>query len=200
MNVRFNLPVITLLLITVFGCVEEPAECFDCPTRVDNYFPLTEDSWWIYDTEITYAPDEKYYYRDTVSVDSIYNFDSLEYRVLTSNMYFMELVRKEDDVYFKRTLSCGFGPEYPFLKEDIGSSATIDFPEIPYFDISISEQRLPVFVVDGREYFDIIKVHEAYGSFDVTTYYANNIGMISRKESGEEYSMTKTIKDYTVIP
>lgn len=202
MNSRTNLLVVLLALTSLVGCVEQPPACADCPdalARGDNYFPLTEGSWWIYDTEITYLPDDIYRSVDTTRVDTVFTFDNTDYRVLTSNTYFMELVRKADDIYFKRMLSCGFGPEVPFLKEDIGQSVTFDFHDSTYVDVSLSEQRLPVFVVNGHEYFDIIRVSETYGSFTETTYYANNIGMIKKERSSDEFSMTMTIKNYEVI-
>lgn len=184
--------------------MEQPVDCADCPSASprDNYFPLTEDSWWIYDTEVKYFPDDFYRSVDTVRVDTIYTLENIDYRILTSNTYFMDLVRKKDDVYFKRTLSCGFGPEYPFLKENFEQNTTIEFHDLPYTgatDVILSLQRLPVLDVNGRDYFDVIRVSEAYGSFVVNTYYANNVGMIKKEHSSDEYSMSMTIKDHHVI-
>ena len=190
-----------ILLIGAFACSEEPIpECHDCPEVFSasdaNYLPLTEGTTWIYNS-ISAWENWVVESKDTIVVDTL-SIEDIDYKLLRGGYYFLQPVRKDGDTYFHRTLSCGFGPEEFLFKEIKTPMEEIAISVSPEFLYTVMERRLDEYTVNGQTFSDVIEVIHKYAALEIKLYYANNIGLIERKETSSYHNAEMKIEKYDI--
>lgn len=214
-NSFFKFGILFFLTFSLFfsSCAEEeePNEPDEISQLTSEYYPLTEGSWWEYESETFF--DDPYTYRTMVSTET---------KILNGNEYVkLEIDWEGAESHFYRCdeSNCyengnssilGQNYEWPFLKNDApaGTTWTFDYnydgnPN-QYF-MTIEETGLSR-TVKGIEYTDVIKVKRQHyynnpfdgvwteGSEDYS-WYAKGIGKI---ESNDFLGLNTYLLDYEI--
>jgi hypothetical protein len=163
---------------------------------VDDYYPAKIGSNWTYQVTHTSRWDTGSYISKQVALkDTLY--EGKQYID-----YGLQLIRKENGNYYRRTNIYGIGEEYIFLKDYLPVGGTWTHSSYPEHRAEFVIKAIhPIMIVAGKSYRNVIEVqkqdfhqYDAEGGFKLfqtlTSYYAKGIGEIYNLEdvSNEYYS------------
>jgi hypothetical protein len=187
----FKAFVLVLLIATLASCEKE--EISLQPPNGD-YYPIKIGNTWEYQYTHTSRWDTGVYVskqealKDTVHEGKRY-------------VYFgLQLIRKENGNYYRRTNFYGIGEEYIFLKDNLPVGGTWTHSSHPNHKAEFTIVAIhPEITMNGKKYKHVIEVRKQdFHLYDtqteftltqtITTYYARNIGEI--------YSMEDQVNEY----
>jgi hypothetical protein len=187
----FKAFVLALLIVTLASCEKE--EVSMQPPSGD-YYPSKIGNTWEYEFTHTSRWDTGVYVSKQQALqDTVYEGKRYVY-------FGLQLIRKENGNYYRRTNFYGVGEEYIFLKDNLPVGGTWTHSSHPEHKAEFTIVAIhPVITMKGKKYKDVIEVqkqdfhiYDAEAGFTLTqtltTYYARNIGEI--------YSMEDQVNEY----